>query len=684
MIPSQQNHYNIFQSNFDSRYDCCPLLVPKLFDKAESMCFGSKSCASQNLNLCPKSPPLASIRHATHKSFIYNSRWPIKKRCNNHCKMIAMLFPLLLLSPSANCSGTSDLTSTTSNQSNVSLSLAPTTTKLPTYSLTHHHHHSHIHLSKLLFPLASSSFASKSFKATTFKPKLNVNNANNESNISFIDPPASTNDPNQISRKRKRELFALTIAETEPVKTLRPATFWSNTPAVGRRRRVSGHPGSNAITAHSKSKSSFLAFSGLSPSSSNIASGINGANAAAGNMRMKIMLNPSGFGTGLVPDQKCNFEIYPSGCFDENGSICDNSGSGLCVCRPGYSIRIGAVYCLRPAAIGEACYTTEQCERKVANSGCFNYREEYREENPSAFFGPSQSSWPMGECRCRIGHRYDELTKSCVRSLIGSWCSNVWDCEMVEDDDRSADTESLPRRDHANHTRHSMLPLLPWHSSSNHVHGIRAKMANIVCENNTCACSQFFHYNTTAEECKFVETFGQACRPGAETHSPKRNIRSHASIGSSNLGIFGSSFSRHHLSPYHSRQLRSLPEPESLVVCNLPSICSSNGTCVCADGFEHHATSTPKCLPINGGHLTHFYKSGSSGRSGVKNEHGGTTYDREGHSNIANFLEYVLYILVPALVVIFMFKPCFRRIGKKFFIYKITIQFIASLSEHFS
>ena len=457
---------------------------------------------------------------------------------------------------------------------------------------------------------------------------------------------------------------------------------------------------------------------------------------------MKILLPPPpGFGVGLLPDQKCNFEVYPSGCFDENGSICDSSsgsgsGSNLCVCRPGYSIRIASLYCLRPASIGEACYTTEQCERKVQYSGCFSYREEYREENPSAFFGPAQSSWPMGECRCRAGHRYDQLSKSCVRSLIGSWCSNVWDCQMVEEGDGSGpsgvdgggegvisslrQTSSFTLHgsissNHSSGRSHLVgLPvqMLPWHSGPGTLHSSafstaslhgnsRAKMANIVCENKVCSCAPFFHYNSTAEECQHVETYGQPCRPsgksGAENQlamlsasavgrgsSGKRSTRMRGS-GSVASGSYVLSSRRHSSSSssfssssssssYHYRQRRSLSDNEVggggsgvlsrlggggglLVSCTLPTVCSVNGSCVCAEGFEYQAGSSPQCQGV-----THhgFHK-------GEKNGHSGSAYERgfEGHSNVGNFVEYVLYVLVPALIVILMFKPCFRRIGKQ-------------------
>nr|XP_046919810.1 uncharacterized protein LOC124499868 [Dermatophagoides farinae] len=463
------------------------------------------------------------------------------------------------------------------------------------------------------------------------------------------------------------------------------------------------------------------------------------SNAVSGQQnRLKILLNPppAGFGANLVPNKKCNFEIYPSGCFDENGSICDNDG--MCICRPGYLIRIANLYCLRPSFIGEACYTTEQCERKVANSGCFNYREEYREENPSAFFGPSQSSWPMGECRCRIGHRFDERLNACVRSIIGSWCSNVWDCEMADEDLEHIESGGhRSNRTGGLHQSH-LHPLLGSSSSSSLTtsHSAlastsRNKIANLVCENNICNCSQFFYYNQTAEECQYVETYGHSCQISTNVvinensvndknahynniNPSKRSIRfrnrrarqlvkslqqqqQHELLMTMtttstvnpiynenllNLDNHRQYYIGQKQQFHNDRSSRSLlrdtfvndefdggsSSPSSSLLpfeCNYPTVCSTNKTCICADGYEHQPTMIPQCQRI-GAHYTHYFHSGSSIRSmkGVDGyPHDRSSYN-EGSSNVANFFEYVLYFLVPGLIIIFIFKPCFRRIGE--------------------
>ncbi|UXI22113.1 hypothetical protein NH340_JMT08056 [Sarcoptes scabiei] len=495
--------------------------------------------------------------------------------------------------------------------------------------------------------------------------------------------------------------------------------------------------------------------------------------------RMKILLNPppAGFNTGLiVANKKCNYEIYPSGCFDENGSICNNDE--MCICRPGYTIEIANLYCLRPAFIGEACYTTEQCEHKVGNSGCFNYREEYREENPSAFFGPSQSSWPMGECRCRIGYRFDEHLIRCVRSVIGSWCSNVWDCEMAADDDvERGDNHQIQRNQNRSQpsssfsSSSSALPssLAVVAGSGNFHHhdrsgssasSMRHKIANVVCESNTCNCSQFFFYNRTTEQCQHDDTYGRHCFyekkdiENADQSSPKSSLaqalirindedqkhskhqralfyhdhhhrdhyqqqqqQSKRSIHFDEIHPFlmdqdyldrekeeeCSSYEKKsldHRSVHHRFQSmkkqsfdrsirsstfnsndgpilssendalfgdRSKSSLEIEIKCNMPTVCSVNRTCICADGYEYQPSMIPKCQRVLGDHYTHYFHSGSTiiRPKGLDYPHDRSSYFHdEGPSNVANFFEYVLYFLVPGLVVIFICKPCFRRIGE--------------------
>ncbi|KAJ6215542.1 hypothetical protein RDWZM_010042 [Blomia tropicalis] len=575
----------------------------------------------------------------------------------------------------------------------------------------HPHYHSHLQYSNLIIPFAKY-FGIRTFDQTSPSNSMIDDNRFMMASMGRQQTTLPTTSIAKMNRQSTHSIFS----HKRKRESSHQQSSSSSSSSIKRRRRLINGQHQN---------SSPLVVSSIQQSAVSVAS--------PGNMRMKIMMNPSGFGPSFVPDQRCNYEIYPTGCFDENGSICDTSGSGLCICRPGYSIRIGSVYCLRPASIGEACYTTEQCESKVIHSGCFNYREEYREDNPSAFFGPSQQSWPMGECRCRLGHRFDPSINTCVRSLIGSWCSNVWDCAMVEDEptlqqqqqqqfqqqrpiksmidlssipimehhrsssSSSSSSSSLSTNNHnGRHQWHGANGPIVHHTSSSissplslSITPNRIKMANIVCEHNTCNCSQFFHYNQSAEECQFVETYGRSCRRPIKSSDSSSSSSSEvaptvsSSSSSMNMMINGrrSTRSRSMNNRHHSRPIRSTisqkaqslmaidssigsKSSRSYISCNLPTTCSTNGTCRCMDGFEYQPHMTPRCQP-----LTHFQYSGTSGRSGMKGdghggvlfERGGTVRDYEGQSNLSNFIEYCLYMMIPALVIIFMFKPCFRE-----------------------
>jgi hypothetical protein len=163
---------------------------------------------------------------------------------------------------------------------------------------------------------------------------------------------------------------------------------------------------------------------------------------------------------------KCNFEEFKKGCADETGSECDTKAN-KCICKPDFTIRLRE-FCLQPKYIGAKCFSSAQCNH-IANAGCFNYREEYN-QNPSAFFGFNQKNWPSGNCRCKIGHHYDNDSNTCVKKVIGSWCSNLWDCKQED-----------------------------------------KRLNNAICENNVCKCSPYHYYNQSTHDCHYRETYGNAC-----------------------------------------------------------------------------------------------------------------------------------------------------------------------------
>lgn len=164
----------------------------------------------------------------------------------------------------------------------------------------------------------------------------------------------------------------------------------------------------------------------------------------------------------------CNYNEFQSGCADRMGSQCDRA-SQKCVCKADFTVRLGE-FCLQQKTIGDNCYTSAQCNH-IPKAGCFNFREEFN-DNPSRLFGTHQIMWPSGVCRCKNGHYFNVESKTCVHRVIGSWCSNVWDCRSAED-------------------KRSTSPY--------------------ICERNECKCSADHRYNATTDDCHYIETQGMAC-----------------------------------------------------------------------------------------------------------------------------------------------------------------------------
>ena len=165
--------------------------------------------------------------------------------------------------------------------------------------------------------------------------------------------------------------------------------------------------------------------------------------------------------------KRCEINEFQSGCIDRIGSQCDTE-TRVCVCKPDYTIKLGD-YCLQPKFIDENCYVSVQCNH-IPNAGCYNYREEFT-YNPSNLFGSYQIKWPSGKCRCKNGHTFELNTNTCVKRIIGSWCSNVWDCR--QEDKRV---------------------ISPYN-----------------CENSVCECSADYKFNQTTNDCHYIETYGMVC-----------------------------------------------------------------------------------------------------------------------------------------------------------------------------
>lgn len=128
-----------------------------------------------------------------------------------------------------------------------------------------------------------------------------------------------------------------------------------------------------------------------------------------------------------VASLSCDFDTFsPSGCEDDTGSFCDSSQK--CSCKDDHPIRLLG-YCLKLKQIGEECYTSAQC-KSINNAACYIFGKEYDNERISGGHnvGRQVSNWPTGNCRCNLGHQWDNVTETCIKKTIGSWCNDDWDC----------------------------------------------------------------------------------------------------------------------------------------------------------------------------------------------------------------------------------------------------------------
>lgn len=141
-------------------------------------------------------------------------------------------------------------------------------------------------------------------------------------------------------------------------------------------------------------------------------------------INLKSLINPSEILTYFNLPILCDFEKFKNGCEDLEGSFCEESNS-TCLCKPEYPIRMYK-YCLKPKKIGEACYTSRQCET-IENAACYIFGKEYDKTGDHNVWLPL-SDWPIGTCKCKINHQIDVSNNTCIKRVIGSWCSDDRDC----------------------------------------------------------------------------------------------------------------------------------------------------------------------------------------------------------------------------------------------------------------
>jgi hypothetical protein len=132
--------------------------------------------------------------------------------------------------------------------------------------------------------------------------------------------------------------------------------------------------------------------------------------------------------TANLVGPECDYVAFKqSGCEDEHGSHC-NSSTGKCDCKPSHPVRL-LDFCLPVSRLNGPCYTSGQCAN-VLNASCYIFGKEYDLETASGGhnLGRQVRNWPLGVCKCRLGHAFNESAGICEKRLVGSWCSNDKHC----------------------------------------------------------------------------------------------------------------------------------------------------------------------------------------------------------------------------------------------------------------
>ncbi|XP_074593272.1 uncharacterized protein LOC141849009 [Brevipalpus obovatus] len=244
------------------------------------------------------------------------------------------------------------------------------------------------------------------------------------------------------------------------------------------------------------------------------------------------LIGMTAFSVSSMPNN-CDFEKYPGGCEDSKGSFC-NREINKCQCKPDYPVRLFR-YCLKPASIDEACFTSRQCN-KTPNAACYILGTEY-DHSGSHHVGKQLSDWPSGSCRCRIGHQYDSVNGTCIKRTIGSWCNSNSDCKK-EDVHTYCNKESFKCDcvythfyDPDSDACERQQPLY----NSKCTGDDECSKQGLVCTSGICRCPKDFHYNSKYSGSKCKPNNDTACINGYKwSHEWQRCVRSKDVEGENN------------------------------------------------------------------------------------------------------------------------------------------------------
>lgn len=266
----------------------------------------------------------------------------------------------------------------------------------------------------------------------------------------------------------------------------------------------SGGAGSTSPSLGSSSGAS-LPSSSLSSPSSGLASSSSSSSSSASSSSSSSSSLPSFVPQSNTPSPPCDFDTYETtGCEDDEGSYCDTN-TQKCTCKDDHPIRLLG-YCLKIKQIGEECYTSAQC-KSINNAACYIFGKEYDNERISGGHnvGRQVSNWPTGNCRCNLGHQWDNVTESCIKKTIGSWCNDDWDCIKEKYNTQCSRPQNLCECAwgffYDAKTDSCQTPKL-WGQKC--ISNVDCEAENFICSQSTfkCVCPSGFHFDPIHPGCK--------------------------------------------------------------------------------------------------------------------------------------------------------------------------------------
>lgn len=115
------------------------------------------------------------------------------------------------------------------------------------------------------------------------------------------------------------------------------------------------------------------------------------------------------------------------------------------------------------------------------------------------------SNWPTGNCRCNLGHQWDNSSESCIKKTIGSWCNDDWDCIKEKYNTQCSRPQNLCECAwgffYDAKSDSCQTPKL-WGQKC--ISNVDCEAENFICSSTTfkCVCPNGFHFDPIHPGCK--------------------------------------------------------------------------------------------------------------------------------------------------------------------------------------